>query len=267
MTNFLSKEEKKISNEFLRKGYVIRKIKDRNSLNKIRDIFVKAIKKKNNFKHKNTYPSKLLNFIHENVNPKQLNSFRLSIINEINKSNSIRELYYKISKSLLDPILGNELAMQLRINLSIQLPDDNSSLLPVHSDVWSGDSPFESVIWLPLVNCYKSKSMFILPPSKYNKIKKIFSEKKTKSSEAILKKIKKDLIWIDIKYGEVMIFNQCLPHGNNINYEKETRWSLNCRFKSVFSPYNDKKIGEFFEPITLRPVSELGINYELPKLK
>ena len=52
--------------------------------------------------------------------------------------------------------------MQLRINLSIQMPNDDSSLLPIHSDVWSGDSPFESVIWLPLVNCYKTKSIYLL---------------------------------------------------------------------------------------------------------
>ena len=63
-----------------------------------------------------------------------------------------------------------------------------------------------------------------------------------------------------------MIFNQCLPHGNTVNLEKHTRWSMNCRFKSIFSPYSDKKIGEFFEPITLKPVSELAINYDLPKV-
>ena len=68
--------------------------------------------------------------------------------------------------------------MQSRLNLSIQFPQDKSSLLPVHSDVWSGDSPFETVVWLPLVDCYKTKSMFILPPKKYNKIKKIISRKK-----------------------------------------------------------------------------------------
>ena len=63
-----------------------------------------------------------------------------------------------------------------------------------------------------------------------------------------------------------MIFNQSLPHGNIVNKETQTRWSLNCRFKSVFSPYRDKKIGEFFEPITLKPVSELAIDYNLPKI-
>ena len=43
---------------------------------------------------------------------------------------------------MLETIVGNELAMQLRVNLSIQLPGDDSSLLPLHSDVWSGDSQF-----------------------------------------------------------------------------------------------------------------------------
>ena len=146
------------------------------------------------------------------------------------------------------------------------MPKDDSSLLPMHSDVWSGDSPFEGVIWIPLVDCYKTKSMYILPPSKYKKIQRLFLQKQSSSSEQIFKKIKKDLQWINIKFGEVMIFNQCLPHGNVINLENQTRWSLNCRFKSVFSPYNDKKVGEFFEPITLKPVSELAINYNLPKI-
>ena len=58
-----------------------------------------------------------------------------------------------------------------------------------------------------------------------------------------------------------MIFNQTLPHGNIKNTEKETRWSMNCRFKSLFSPYGDKKIGEFFEPLTIRAASQIGIDY------
>ena len=266
MTNFLFKEEKKISKEFKNKGFVIKKIKDLKSLTKIRSFYIKSLKKNLKLKKKNNNENYLLNNIHKKIDVNKLNNFRLKIINDINKSKEIRELYYKISRPLLDVILGNELSMQLRINLSIQMPNDSSSLLPIHSDVWSGDSPFEAVVWLPLVNCSKTKSMFILPPSKYNKMKKIFLQKKSSSSEQIFKKIKKHLHWINIKYGEVMIFNQCLPHGNTINKEKETRWSLNCRFKSVFSPYADKKIGEFFEPVTLRTVSELAIKYNLPKI-
>jgi len=41
---------------------------------------------------------------------------------------------------------------------------------------------------------------------------------------------------------------------------------MNCRFKGLFTPYKDKKIGEFFEPITLRPVSKIAMSYKLPSL-
>ena len=107
----------------------------------------------------------------------------------------------------------------------------------------------------------------ILPPAKVQKLNKIFLKKGRQSSEKIFKLIKKQVTWLNIKYGQVLLFNQTLPHGNRINREKETRWSLNCRFKGVFTPYRDKRLGEFFEPITLRKISQLAIKYNLPKIK
>ena len=154
--------------------------------------------------------------------------------------------------------------MQKNINLSIQLPNDDSSLLPIHSDVWSGDSAFEINLWVPLVNCYKTKSMYILRQNKNNIFLKKIKKLKFKSSQQIFNLAKKYISWIKIDYGNYLLFNQVLPHGNVINKEKETRWSMNCRFKSFFSPYEDKKIGEFFLPITTRAMTEIGINYKNP---
>tara|TARA_A100001011_G_C14297409_1_gene839090 strand:+ start:1285 stop:2088 length:804 start_codon:yes stop_codon:yes gene_type:complete len=267
MTNFLSDKEKKVSREFEKNGFVVKDISNQEYLKKIRKIFINSIKKNIKIGSEFNNDESLLNFVHKKIKPNKLNSFRMNIINQINKNKDVRKLYYQVSREYLDILIGNELAMQLRINLSIQLPNDNSSLLPLHSDVWSGDSPYEMVAWLPLVDCYKTKAMYILPPNKYKKLKKIFISGKNTSSSKIFSKIKKDLKWINIKFGQVLLFNQCLPHGNVINRENETRWSLNCRFKSVFSPYKDKKIGEFFEPISLRKISQLAINYKLPEIK
>ena len=86
------------------------------------------------------------------------------------------------------------------------------------------------------------------------------------SSENLYQAIKNEVQWLDVSYGEVLIFDQALPHGNRLNTEIETRWSMNCRFKGVFTPYGDKKIGEFFEPITLRAASKKGMSYQLPKI-
>tara|TARA_Y100000591_G_scaffold245278_1_gene216204 strand:- start:799 stop:1128 length:330 start_codon:yes stop_codon:yes gene_type:complete len=106
--------------------------------------------------------------------------------------------------------------------------------------------------------------MYILKQSDYKNFINLIKNKKIDSSEKIFNLIKKKLSWLKVDYGSYLIFNQCLPHGNVVNLENETRWSMNCRFKSVFSPYSDKKIGEFFQPITERATTLIGNKYEHP---
>ena len=261
---FLNKEEQLLNNEFKEKGFLIRDSYDHNSLEIIKQTFVDDLKKKFQIKDSN---QDILNNFHKYIELKDLNNYRLKLINKINSTEGFRLNYFNTAKKLLYSIVGNELVMQNRINLSIQLPGDESSLLPIHSDTWSGDSPYEVVVWLPIVDCYSTKSMYILPPKYKNEINVYFQEKTNATSDEIYEAIKDKVEWINIKYGEVLIFNQNLPHGNIINRETETRWTMNCRFKSVFSPYGDKKIGEFFEPITLRSVSEIGMKYKYPNEK
>ena len=126
-----------------------------------------------------------------------------------------------------------------------------------------GDSPYEVVVWLSMVDAYKSKSMYILPAKYLKKFQKIFLKNQS-NQKYLYSKLKKYFHWLEIKFGEVLIFNQTLPHGNIVNKVNETRWSLNCRFKSIFSPYEDKKLGEFFEPITIKPATKIGLKYKLP---
>ena len=95
-----------------------------------------------------------------------LNDYRVKLMQMINSNSLFKDKLYSVSNDILDYVVGNELAVQKRINLSIQLPNDNTSLLPVHADTWSGDSPFEIVVWLPFVDCFNTKSMYILPPKR-----------------------------------------------------------------------------------------------------
>ena len=264
-SEFLETAEWEFGELFLRDGYVITAVEDIENLEKIRAAVTKEASR-----YLEVHPGEaeaFLNQVHEHVSPGKLNDLRLQVIKKVNAESSFRPWYYSLVRQSLAALVGNELAMQLRLNLSIQLPDDDSSLLPVHADVWSGDSPFEVVVWLPLVNCFESKSMFLLPPGPTQTLHECFAEYHDKSSEDLYQGIKDDLKWIEIKYGEVLLFNQNLPHGNRVNNESETRWSMNCRFKSVFSPYGDKKLGEFFEPVTLRPASRLGMRYRHPSIR
>ena len=260
---FLTEEEIASSREFVRNGFLIVDVESNESLNEIRHTVVDSASSYLGVSVSND--AKFLNEFHTGVTVSELNDIRLHLINSLNAEKWFRKHYWTLVRSHLEMLVGNELAMQLRINLSIQLPGDDSSLLPVHSDVWSGDSPFEVVAWLPLVDCYGTKSMFILPPENSQELSAEFSQHARKSSEELFQYIEPYVSWIQIPYGKALIFNQNLPHGNRINQESETRWSLNCRFKSVFSPYGDKKLGEYFEPITLRAASFIGMNYHYPK--
>jgi len=255
---FIDKEEQNLTRKFLNNGFLIHKAEKKKSLTYIHDLILKSVSKILHSKKIN------LNNIHKIVQVKDLNEFRLTIIKNMNSDRLFRFHYFNLSKKNLYNLVGNELMMQKNINLSIQFPNDNSSLLPIHSDVWSGDSPFEMNLWVPLVNCYKTKSMYILQ----NKYLETFNNKianlKYKSSKQIFDTSKKMLKWLKVDYGNCLLFNQGLPHGNVTNKENETRWSMNCRFKTHFSPYHDKKIGEFFTPITTRAMTELGLKYQYP---
>jgi len=256
--SFLNLEEKKKTKQFLNNGYLILKVNELKSLRYITNCIEDSVKKELKKKKIN------LNEIHKEIDVEKLNEFRISIINNINKFKDLRYHYFNICRDILYTLVGNELMMQKNINLSIQLPNDSSSLLPVHSDVWSGDSPYEINMWLPLVNCYKTKSMYILKQRNFKNFEKKLKKLKNKNSSKIYNLIKNEIKWLKVDYGHFLIFNQVLPHGNIINIEKETRWSMNCRFKNIFSPYGDKKIGEFFLPITSRAMTEIGSNFRTP---
>ena len=256
---FLTKKEKKVNQEYLNKGFVIQDINNINALNWISNFFLKNIKEKNNYKKNEDF----LNNIHKKIKVNNLNDFRLNLIKKMSKSQTFRENFYQISKNLVDMIVGNEVVMQKNISLSIQMPKDDSSLLPVHSDVWSGCSPFEVVLWVPLENVYKTKSMFILNKKQNTSYYKNFY--KYEDSDKLQKKINNKIKWLNINYGQGLIFIHQLMHGNKVNKTNETRWSFNCRFKSLMSPYDQKDIAETFMPIFLRPATKYGLTYEDPK--
>ena len=259
---YFEKKEIDINKEYSKNGYLIQSVANTKSFQKINDLFHKILRKKINSK---TDYQNILNSTHKFINKKNLNDFRLSIMKELNDNKKFKSFFYDICKPYVNSIVGNELAMQKNINLSIQNPQDDSSLLDVHSDTWTGDSSYEVVVWLPLVDCYSTKSMYIMSKKQTKKYSKIIFNNKNLDASKIYNLIKKEVKWLKVNAGNVLIFNQNLIHGNHINQEKDTRWSLNCRFKSIFTPYADKLIGEFFEPITLRPASKDGVMHKLPK--
>jgi sporadic carbohydrate cluster 2OG-Fe(II) oxygenase len=252
-----------LGDAFAQNGYVIRPAEDRDSLLRIQRHMADAAAESLGMAAP-TDPTRFLDEIARYVRPDGLNAFRLHVINRLNTADWARQAYFKIARQTIESIIGNELAMQRNLALSIQLPEDDSSLLPTHSDVWSECSPFEMVLWTPFVDCFATKSMFILPLAESTAVSNRLADFKDSGVEGLFREIKDRVLWLDIPFGSFLLFNPSLIHGNRINHESTTRWSTNCRFKGLFTPYSDKRLGSFFEVLSMRPATRMALSYKLP---
>ena len=211
-----------------------------------------------------------LNNIHKIVNKDRVNDLRLHVYNEINSFNWFRPSYFNLAKDNLFELVGNELAMQAKINVSIQMPDDETSVLPMHADQYGGESIYQVVMWLPLVDVFETKSMYVIPKKFSQEIESNINDyAKDGFTDKIFNEYKDKLQFLKVDYGQVLIFSPNLFHGNIINKTSSTRWSFNTRIKSLFSPYvsEEKDLGNFYQPIIIRPVTKNAMEYKYPEFK
>ena len=201
---------------------------------------------------------------HRVLSYSESNQLRLYIMKELFCGTTFHRNYYNCAKKIIHNLCGNELAMQKRPGLSINLPNNSLDVLPIHADTWNGVSPFELNIWIPFVDCFGSMCLYILKRDKYRKRTSESSGLLKLSSDELFAELYDDLTWIPIKYGQILAFDQSLPHGFSINEEDVSHWSMNCRFKGLHTPYWDKKLGEYFMPITVKNCTRLGMRYQHP---
>ena len=120
---------------FLENGYQIFKL-NRNCIKKIKEDLIKKIRKKTKLKNIN-----LENF-HKYYPVKKVNNLRLNLYKEINSDQKFQKQLYNSSKKMIDDMVGSEIAKS-KSNLSIQYPNDDKSVLSIHTDFFSGESLFQ----------------------------------------------------------------------------------------------------------------------------
>jgi sporadic carbohydrate cluster 2OG-Fe(II) oxygenase len=262
--SFFHDDEESLSAQFLTRGYVIAPAEDRAALDRIRDFVAECTAAFLGLSLPDDRDAFLNGIAPYIGDSERLNALRLHVINAILDEPWFREAYFACGRGVIERIAGNELAMQRGIGFSIQLPDDESSTLPLHSDAWSEDSPFEVVLWIPFVDVAATKSMFVLPRERDGLWRERMREFAGGTVADFYDALHDDVEFLEIPYGNVLLFTHTIMHGNLVNKEPTTRWSMNVRFKSLFTPYSDKQLGDFFDPITLRAASRIGMQYRLP---
>lgn len=229
----------------------------------IKIILNKYIQKITGFKKVN------LKKFHRKFKISDLNELRLELFKNLNKNKIFKKNVFDSAKENIEICVGSEICAS-DANLSIQFPYDETSLLSMHTDFFSGESLFQVNLWIPFVSVKKTQSMFIVNPSNSIKILKKIKNDKNLNFETIDKIYKSKMKWINLREGEAILFSPNCLHGNVVNKEKNTRWSINVRYKNIFSPYslikNEKKIGTFYKPISLKGISKFNLEHGFNEL-
>jgi sporadic carbohydrate cluster 2OG-Fe(II) oxygenase len=194
----------------------------------------------------------------------ELNALRIELIRRIAADCDVKELVFKAFETQLVTLLGPDILAQRNCNLVLQPPGDpNPSEL--HRDA-PANSPYELVVWVPLVNCFGTKAMYILD---------------VKSTEMAFDRLDADpadwagfeayakslAVTPNVPFGKALVFHTGCLHGSDINVEGETRVSLNVRYKNLFSPSGLKNQLQFFMPLRVSGVARLGSLLEAKELQ
>lgn len=244
-----------IVDQFIKNGYVI--IDAESDLDY--DIFYNTI----NFVMNEKNIGGNFESLHTRINLEDLNQLRLSLFYRLNEIDNWENKYFNMASNTLCNLIGSELSIQNKLNLSIQCPNDDSSLVPLHTDRAGGHSLFEVVMWTSFTKSEQSASMYVLSPKVTLKALSELSNYESNNFSEFENRYANERIFLSVKPKDIVIFSSNIYHGNIVNVTSGTRISVNCRFKSLWAPEvksyaNERITGSFYKPLNILPVTQFA---------
>ena len=203
------------------------------------------------------------NFHKLKINKIKLNNYRIKLIKFLTSNKNFKKNICNSYNKALHDILGPDVAIQKSLNVVMHQPN-NMEVSALHRDA-PENSPYEIVLWVPLVDCYNTKSIYLLNKKNTDKNLKYLDNKNSKINDYLNKILKTKGKLPKIKFGQAVIFWAGLLHTVPNNLENETRWTFNIRLKNLFSPYGRKGFLDYHEVFKKSHLTKLGLDFEKKK--
>jgi len=250
-----------MSPDFFSKGYAIVEATDRDCLDGLRLGIFKYLAEAFGL-DVDQDPEECLNDFHSylsGLSATEVNSIRMDAIRKISGEIDFSEMIFRAFEGQLSGLLGPDVLAQKTCNIVIQPPGDpNPSEL--HRDA-PLNSPYEIVVWVPFVDCYETKTMYLLDTDATDAALGFLGEN-PEDWDGFEAFCKQRAIRPRVPYGSALIFFTGLFHGSDINQEAETRVSVNIRYKNLFAPSGLKNQLQFFKLLRSSPLARLGAALE-----
>jgi len=248
----------------LTSGFDIVEADDRSMLDQIRaDIYEHVA---NIYNVRESSPERGLNEFHKaikNLSLGEINERRIELIRRITSECAVGERVFLAFEKKILSILGPDILAQRNCNLVLQPPEDPYPS-ELHRDT-PGNSAYEIVVWIPLVDCYGSKAMYILDKVNTQTAME-WLDAHPNDWPAYEKYARSLAINPNVSFGQALIFHTGCLHGSDVNVEGETRVSLNMRYKNIFSPSGLKNQLQFFKPLRISDLTRIGSELEAREL-
>jgi sporadic carbohydrate cluster 2OG-Fe(II) oxygenase len=181
---------------------------------------------------------------------------------------------FERNKDFFQGLVGRDLDIQAKPHLRLARPEKPQDNIGFHRDTDYGASAYELSCVFSLTNLNNLSALRLVPNShsllevKVTAVKNKDSEKdsirhqlgvpyflKTLADE----NLKKKLIPVPMKIGEVLVFSLAVIHGQEINKGSDTRWSIDARIKNSFIQSGSRS--DYYRNFDTSPATQAGITH------
>ena len=216
------------------KGFKVVKISNLKKFQSLRKNFLTKMGFRN--KNINYLRNKLVTLKNHEVN---------KIMVKLLSFNEASEMMVESCNSIVKELCGKNLLIQRRANTIFNLPGEDQRRQWPHYELMSGISPHTFVIWAPFHDLDDDGGVYYVPQKDSFKTIKIEHSQGLVNGPTILGKMNK-FKPTKLKFGEVIIFNPFILHGN-INFNSNlARIACSIRFQSRKKPIMQKNT-DFFK--------------------
>ena len=212
-------------------GYAVIPIENMKTFMKLRDSFIERINISNG-------SEKNIDFVRKAMAKMSKAEINRSMI-DLLKFTNLSEMIINSCPKLVESLCGKELFIQRRATIIMNVPGEGQAKQWPHYELMSGISPFTYVIWAPLHDLEDQSGAYYINQKESLEVMKKEQAAGLVNGPTVLNMMQNQKP-TSLKFGQAIIFNPFILHGNVTFNSKFARIASGVRFQSYNKPLLQK---------------------------
>ena len=212
-------------------GYAVIPVENMKTFIKLRDTFIERINISNG-------SEKNIDFVRKAMAKMSKAEINRSMI-DLLKFTNLSEMIINSCPKLVESLCGKELFIQRRATIIMNVPGEGQAKQWPHYELMSGISPFTYVIWAPLHDLEDQSGAYYINQKESLEVMKKEQAAGLVNGPTVLNMMQNQKP-TPLKFGQAIIFNPFVLHGNVTFNSKFARIAYSVRFQSNNKPLLQK---------------------------